>query len=135
MQLTFTLQENVIIMTHKASSSPQRKHTCPKMDYKWFPLIIIQPLSGCLWIAKVAKGVFESGVLTLGKAGLAEAQQQQAEDAVSSIVIRNAERRHWAQPWKRNQEQMQQPVCTLHLPDALRGWRGPRLKLALPSFR
>ena len=76
--------------------------------------------------------------LAVGTADLTEAlqqQQQQAEDAVSSIVIRNAERRHWAQPWKRNQEQMQQPVCTLHLPDALRGWKGPRLKLALPSFR
>lgn len=71
--------------------------------------------------------------------GLASQVQQQqdehAEAGVSSIVVKNRERRHWAQPWRHNKEQMQQPVCTLHLPPALQGWHGPRLKLSLPSFR
>lgn len=27
------------------------------------------------------------------------------------VTIRNVERRHWAQPWRRNTEQLQEPVC------------------------
>ena len=71
--------------------------------------------------------------------GLASQENQQQDEhtkaAVGSIVVKNRERRHWAQPWRHNKEQMQQPVCTLHLPPALQGWNGPRLKLSLPSFR
>lgn len=51
------------------------------------------------------------------------------------ITVRNVERRHWAQPWRRNSEQLQEPVCSLDLPDVGKGWKGPRLRLSLPSFR
>lgn len=51
------------------------------------------------------------------------------------VTVRNIERRHWAQPWRKNSVQLQSPVCTLELPDAGKGWKGPRLNLSLPSFR
>ena len=66
-------------------------------------------------------------------------QHTQASAAAASssrgITIRNVERRHWAQPWRKNPEQLQEPVCSLDLPEAAKGWKGPRLKLSLPSFR
>ncbi|DBA85144.1 TPA: hypothetical protein ACH3X2_005862 [Trebouxia sp. C0005] len=65
-------------------------------------------------------------------------QQIEASAAAASssrgITVRNVERRHWAQPWRKNHEQLQTPVCSLDLPEAAKGWKGPRLKLSLPSF-
>lgn len=60
-----------------------------------------------------------------------------ASSSISSrgITVRNIERRHWAQPWRKNSEQLHSPVCTFELPDAAKGWKGPRLNLSLPSFR
>lgn len=59
-----------------------------------------------------------------------------ASSSISSrgITVRNIERRHWAQPWRKNSEQLHSPVCTFELPDAAKGWKGPRLNLSLPSF-
>lgn len=51
------------------------------------------------------------------------------------ITVRNIERWHWAQPWRKNNAQLHSPVCTFELPDAAKGWKGPRLNLSLPSFR
>lgn len=69
------------------------------------------------------------------KPGQQHMQASAAQEALSrGIVVRNVERRHWAQPWKKNIEQLQQPVCSLDLPGEAKGWKGPRLKLSLPSF-
>lgn len=74
------------------------------------------------------------------QASTAEAATSSSNGGSSSsggggVTIRNIERRHWAQPWRKNKAQLQSPVCTLELPDAGKGWKGPRLNLSLPSFR
>ena len=53
----------------------------------------------------------------------------------SAITIRNVEQRRWSQFWRKNTEQLHDPVCRLSLPDAAKGWQGPRIKMSLPSFR
>ena len=57
------------------------------------------------------------------------------EGSSRGVTIRNVERRHWAQPWRRNTEQLQEPVCKLDMPNEAKGWKGPRIKMSLPSFR
>lgn len=57
-----------------------------------------------------------------------------AESSSRGITVTNVERRHWAQPWRKNHERLEEAVCSLDLPDAATGWKGPRLKLSLPSF-
>lgn len=72
------------------------------------------------------------------QASTAEAAASSSNGGSSSgggVTVRNIERSHWAQPWRKNSAQLQSPVCTLELPDAGKGWKGPRLNLSLPSFR
>ncbi|KAL3163068.1 hypothetical protein ABBQ32_009491 [Trebouxia sp. C0010 RCD-2024] len=83
-----------------------------------------------------------NGVASKSQPGKRHTQASAAEAAGSSgigssrgVTVRNVEKRHWAQPWRKNSEQLQSPVCTIDLPHAAKGWKGPRLNLSLPSFR
>lgn len=96
------------------------KHTSPKHKQSW-------------WHPEQSAGVTSDSLSSVSTTA-GEAAAAAAGTSSRGVTVRNVERRHWAQPWRRNSEQLQQPVCSLDLPHAGKGWKGPRLRLSLPSF-
>ena len=89
----------------------------------------------CLHTAEVALESQPGQRHTQASAVEAASSSSGSSSSSRGITVRNVERRHWAQPWRKNNEQLQSPVCTIDLPVAVKGWKGPRLNLSLPSFR